>query len=95
METKHTKGPWVVSNSGGSVQRCGMVHPSIICILEKSPLKISPEVEANAKLIAAAPELLKALQYAVKFIKLCPKITEEEQPQGLEKWERIIQKATE
>jgi thymidylate synthase ThyX len=49
----------------------------------------------NAKLIIAAPELLQALKYAIKFIKLCPKLSEEEQPRGLEKWEQLVRKITE
>lgn len=68
METKHTKGPWIVANSGGSVKLGGMRHPKTICTLETSPLSISPEVEANAKLIAAAPDMLIALQKAVEVI---------------------------
>jgi len=43
----------------------------------------------------AAPELLQALQYAVKFINLCPLLKDDDKPKGLEKWEEIIKKATE
>lgn len=52
--------------------------------------------EANAKLIAAAPEMFEALANAVRFIKCCPELSNEERrPKGLEKWESILQKATE
>lgn len=56
---KHTKGPWIVANSGGDVIAGKFPKLKSICILELVPLKISEEVAANAKLIAAAPELLK------------------------------------
>lgn len=55
---KHTPGSWAVSNSGGKVIRGGMVHPSTIATLETRPLRITREIEANAYLIASAPELL-------------------------------------
>ena len=60
---KHTSGPWTVSNSGGKAQTGGMRHPQTICTLE-----ISPEVEANAKLIAAAPEILEALNDLIEKV---------------------------
>jgi len=59
---KYTPGPWAVSNSGGRVIRGGLVHPGVIAVLETAPLKISDEVVANARLIAAAPDLLTALE---------------------------------
>jgi hypothetical protein len=59
-ESKHTPGIWLVSNSGGKVITGGMRHPSVIAILETVPLRITLEVEANANLIAAAPDLLTA-----------------------------------
>ena len=63
MKTKHTKGEWIVTHSGGQVEKQALPvsKDNIICVLETSPLKISPEIEANAKLIAAAPDLLEAL----------------------------------
>ena len=63
MTQKHTPGPWGVANSGGRVIRAGMVHPATIAVLETVPLKISDEIIANARLIAAAPELLAALEH--------------------------------
>lgn len=55
----------------------------------------SDESMANARLIAAAPELLEALNYAIRFIRRCPLINEDQYPKGLEKWELLIKKATE
>jgi len=95
MKTKHTEGKWFTGNSGGIVKCEKDFGYIIICTLANSPLEISREVKANARLIAAAPDLLRSLEYAIKFIRCCPKITEEEQPKGLEKWEEIIKKATE
>lgn len=51
---EHTKTPWAVSNSGGRIITGGMRHPQTICTLETVPLKISPEIEANADFIVTA-----------------------------------------
>ncbi len=68
METKHTKGKWIVVDSGGKViSRTSEENYADICTLADRPLAISPEVEANAKLIAAAPDLLEVLDVIVHF----------------------------
>lgn len=65
--TAHTRGPWLVGPFGeiwpasdvafvGGKWREKCPEPRIIA----SPVKSHPEVEANARLIAAAPELLEA-----------------------------------
>ena len=59
---RHTKGKWVVIDSGGRVMLRAVGEPQIICTLEIRPLKITPEVQDNARLIAAAPDLLAALE---------------------------------
>ena len=61
---EHTK--WVVIDSGGRVMKKAVGEPQIICTLETKPLKISPEIEARAKLIAAAPELLAACEWTAR-----------------------------
>ena len=61
MKTKHTAGTWIVANSGGNVICHNGTRFANIATLEKSPLLITPQVEANAALISAAPELLEAL----------------------------------
>ena len=60
MKTQHTAGKWTVVDSGGTVISARESTYVTICKLENLPLRISAEVEANAKLIAAAPELLNA-----------------------------------
>ena len=51
METKHTPGPWAVAD---------MVRPSVLIGGVCVRLPINDEANANARLIAAAPELLEA-----------------------------------
>lgn len=63
---KHTKGPWKVTASldTGNFLIKQFGPGQVICELD--PL---PEVEANARLIAAAPEMKKALQ---KLVDIAP-----------------------
>jgi hypothetical protein len=58
MTTKHTRGPWHVSKSDHD--DCGLLIKPILgqVVAECDP---QPEMEANARLIAAAPLLLQAL----------------------------------
>ena len=73
-ESKHTPGPWGLLKmlSGSENDKGWAVSPlgiGLYRIAEVSPLiknsrgDASEEGEANAKLIAAAPELLEALKY--------------------------------
>lgn len=70
MSEKHTKGPWYVEpNRDDEGQALGfyVVHEktecdaTAICFCNNSIIR-DREQEANAKLIAAAPEMLKALE---------------------------------
>lgn len=70
MENKHTPGPWEVKQSVTrncsftEIHRQGSLKPIARTIIRKG---ISEEVaEANAELIAAAPELLEALELMVE-----------------------------
>jgi hypothetical protein len=61
MNAKHTPGPWEVDRFYWTIQRrmFGPDEPEVEVI---GRLTNGEEAEANARLIAAAPELLKALQ---------------------------------
>ncbi len=56
METKHTKGEWIIETQSLS-QFAITNRNSAICFIPK----LSQNADANSKLIAAAPELLEAL----------------------------------
>lgn len=98
METKHTPGQWKVAEKGcDNLTEKHIAWTNFMEVIgPKNGDTSKDEDSANAKLIAAAPELLEALQFAVKFIKCCPELAKEERrPKGLEKWESVIEKATE
>lgn len=66
METKHTNGKWI--NNGLEIRHAerSIILANVYDHLEANqPRK---EAEANAKLIAAAPELLAALKYCLQRI---------------------------
>ena len=77
----HTKGPWKVKEVVTSVGRAFKInepakidddHGCIACIYDDSTslnLRPSEEHEANARLIAAAPELLDACELAFANLK--------------------------
>ena len=58
-EAKHTPGPWLADGASVYEERDDF---SVICNFWSSSL---PEWEANARLIAAAPDLLEALEQLV------------------------------
>jgi len=65
---KHTKGPWRISSFGAVLG--SDTTGTTICDINEAMLNsgfshVKSEAEANAKLIAAAPELLKALELMV------------------------------
>lgn len=62
MKTKHTKGPWESSNGKITTKKVsGRSYRTIATIQD-----YAPEFDAaNARLIAAAPELLMALEYVL------------------------------
>ena len=60
MQTKHTPGPWLTA----ATNRIGYIYiqdSDGVAITDPSPLKI-----ADARLIAAAPELLAALRHLLE-----------------------------
>ena len=64
MNTKNTPAPWITDTENDFIFSKGQseTHPNIICRLFDRNEENYPNSEANAKLIAAAPELLEALQ---------------------------------
>jgi len=74
MKTKHTKGPWEIRDGTTVVSLSEKQkrwnnyagNPAIICVLHEEIEDLGPidleNYQANARLIAAAPELLEALE---------------------------------
>lgn len=60
---KYTPGPWYINSYGDCVSGNGIV-------LAEKPHGINPNWEANAYLIAAAPELLEELETTLKALDL-------------------------
>ena len=67
MKTKHTSGKWRFDAKHGAI--CEGEAYSHFCktLIARVNVDMGEESEANAKLIAAAPELLEALKYIVKW----------------------------
>ena len=63
MTAKHTPGPWCLSPAGTHVRRTR--HGFNICTVNDL---LDEEAEGNARIIAAAPELLEALRWCVNEI---------------------------
>ena len=70
--TKHTAGPWKITRAHGSP--CSIedeAHPGValakVYLTDADTRKRTPEALANAHIIAAAPDLLAALEEAVKL----------------------------
>lgn len=96
MKTLHTPSPWFVANSGGCVLHHNGIRYDKIAILETSPLLITEEVEANAQLIAIAPDLLEMLHGTMKALN---RMIEKHDPDSIEaEWvgnaHEVIHKAT-
>lgn len=75
METKHTKEEWIIKDDHYSIEstivsKDGKRIAQVKSYPKKSPLNDVSKSEriANAKLIAAAPEMLKALQCISSFV---------------------------
>jgi hypothetical protein len=65
MTAKHTPGPWEASRW----RVCGRIDTDRICVIcdtAHNAKSRTPENEANARLIAAAPDLLAACQQLLK-----------------------------
>lgn len=71
MDVKHTPGPWNIGSSDLPVSRMSIhckghkdsCHSTVALMVSRGVIGISHDEEfANARLIAAAPDLLKALE---------------------------------
>lgn len=71
MNTKHTPAPWITDTENQFIFSEGKseTEPNIICRFFGMTEENYPNSEANAKLIAAAPELLEALKELVLVAK--------------------------
>jgi hypothetical protein len=68
MSTQHTPGPWTFNLTTGVIRSISEEFPNcrqpVICDLRRWPSGDTTYIDsANARLIAAAPELLEALQH--------------------------------
>lgn len=65
METKHTPGPWKLSESASRVILGKSEHSGLmgVCVMQNAQ---SEHYDANARLIAAAPDMLTALEELFK-----------------------------
>jgi hypothetical protein len=63
-KSAHTPGPWDITPNGSAIYND---EGTVICLL-KTEVTYIPELEANARLIAASPQLLKALEAAEQVI---------------------------
>ncbi|KKL81903.1 hypothetical protein LCGC14_1990090 [marine sediment metagenome] len=61
MKTKHTPGPWKATTHGD-------VYKGLDLIASVYGGTSSQEIKANAKLIAAVPEMLGRLEFIVEYI---------------------------
>lgn len=101
METKHTQGKWKVGTIGKqSIMKevqFGDNYRIAFCEDKKGLISIQ-EAEANAKLIASAPEMLEQLQIMVKHFEraeLIENVYGEYDRNIIESAKQLIKKATE
>jgi len=65
---KHTQGQWTVTNGMPYIMSGMKEIAKINCDIQNNFELESAEIEANAKLIAAAPELLSALAECLSYL---------------------------
>jgi len=101
MKTKHTPAPWEADNTGfGKMQiwnakeaRMDFNDLHLIATIYSVEVKGGNQLKANAKLIAAAPELLEALHHCVQALKVINSMGATKPI--IERAEAAIKKATE
>jgi hypothetical protein len=105
METKHTKGEWLIEidhpeSEPTAENKCHMIEIRTktfewICSVMPYGKKSKEETEANAKLIAAAPDLLEALIEALPAVEELNGEFQEGWEDTINKIKKAIKKATE
>lgn len=95
MSTKHFEGPWTIETDearGDDIYFPIRAGDGLVCLVDATPID-DPALPANARLIAAAPELLEALQ---GLINICthPSATKEGMRQIAREARAAIAKAT-
>lgn len=68
MDTKHTPGPWISAEPYPYGVQVSSTN-GYVCRVSESGKKSTEEQRANARLIAAAPDLLAALEDAIAKMK--------------------------
>ena len=110
MSARHTSGPWqsrddyttdgfvtIIGNIDGEILHDGPSYTyDVICVCEDEYGERLPNVAANVRLIAAAPELLEALQGLANALEATPgpRGVMELVPSQLENARAVIRKAT-
>lgn len=72
-KTKHTEGPWSLEITDDSIFVCPSVndHDYVALIDKRWDTSVTGAHEANARLIAAAPEMLEALEWILGHVGRC------------------------
>jgi hypothetical protein len=99
MQAKHTPGPWKAITGQGAHHRDwyirageklpGAIHPPAVARTCSSGVGGMSCVEANARLIASAPDLLAALEALVKDAAECEVDGEPSQVDGIQ-WDDVL-----
>jgi hypothetical protein len=97
--SKRTPGPWVIRQNDGYIKS----NDRVVCKLYDVPIHGGDQKQGNAKLIAAAPDLLEALKELVELKKMKDEAGEypeslpsdyiERKPMAWENARRAIRKA--
>lgn len=96
MKTKHTKGEWYVSTSRKEFDGITAIYAEDRMLIAEINVarRRDEENEANAKLMAAAPEMLEALIFA-RSVMISNGIFEASERLALEKIDKAIKNASE
>jgi len=89
MENKHTPGPWYAES--GHEQRNGQLYWQVTdgndAIMQNQFCWCQGSQEANARLIAAAPDLLEASLRAAEMLRVVSAFLRDQQPDGVARYD--------